>query len=60
MVGFVDTCMNSTVIIMLIHDFRNGSLQTLSSNVRYARTKSARDIGIRVRYLHFMLMSIYY
>lgn len=26
---------------------RNGSLQTLSSNVRYARTKSARDIGIR-------------
>ncbi|XP_022332135.2 protein sprint-like isoform X3 [Crassostrea virginica] len=26
---------------------RNGSLQTLSSNIRFARTKSAKDIGIR-------------
>ncbi|XP_061172752.1 uncharacterized protein LOC133182059 [Saccostrea echinata] len=26
---------------------RNGSLQKLSSNIRYARTKSAKDIGIR-------------
>ncbi|XP_056021245.1 uncharacterized protein LOC130054716 isoform X3 [Ostrea edulis] len=26
---------------------RNGSLQKLSSNIRYARTKTARDIGVR-------------
>ena len=33
---------------MIVPGFRNGSLQTLSSNIRFARTKSAKDIGIRV------------
>ena len=33
---------------MIVLGFRNGSLQTLSSNIRFARTKSAKDIGIRV------------